>query len=249
MIRTRTEDPLVIEAKDADFKTKYMTGNPAGHIDYLQTLKIPFYVRETEYTISIILDNREYTYCMNAEFNKVLYLIRFVKKDFQRWLDAGNKVDPEMYGYRSSHDNCMFRSERKTVKYDVDHAYWQIAFNHGMISQNTYNHGLKIKAAGGDMKKMYCVALSVQGSGKSFNKYKEKKKVPGGIKFPERAEFRKMYDFIRNKTFYHMDYLAYKLGNEFKSYDVDCIEFADTKINCTFVSEYFKQQNLSFKIL
>jgi hypothetical protein len=43
-----------------------------------------------------------------------------------------------------------------------------------------------------------------------------------------------------------MDILAYMLGNDFISYNVDCISFKNAK-NKTKVEKYLKSNNLTFK--
>lgn len=248
MVKTRIEDPVDIKVDNGDLKFKYMVGYPSGLIKQFIQYNVPYYVRETAFSISVILDDTEYFFCVDNEISKHLYLTRLVKKDFEKWVADGNKVDEKIFIYPKMNTNKNFDHKRKTRKYDINHAFWRIAYIEGMISENTYNHGLRIKATDEVMAKMYCIALSCRGSDRIFDKFKGTKRVKGSVIFNEKTEFRKMYEFIRQKTSYHMDMLWHKLGDEFKSYDTDCIEFADTKKNCTFVSDYFKEHKLSFKI-
>lgn len=231
-----------------DLKFKYMIGNPTGLIKQFMSYNAPFYVKDSDFSVSVIFGGTEYFYCINPEMRKYSYLIRLVKTDFKKFAASGKELDKDIFAYNSVFVNHEFKSKKKTRKYDLNHAYWQIAYNEGIISENTFQKGLSIKAEAEELKKIYCIALSVQGSEKGYAGYLSNKRTGDSITFPEDYSLKRISEYIRNKTYYHMDMLRWKLGADFKQYTIDAIEFVDTKKNCTFVEEYFKKNNLGFKI-
>ena len=94
------------------------------------------------------------------------------------------------------------------------------------------------------------MALSVHGSKKTYIGYSNRKENGKKIEIGKDNEsVKNIYKHIRNETHSYMDELAYKLKDSFKSYNVDCIEFEDTKENRKLVSDYLTSKNLTFKIV
>lgn len=234
--------------KELDFV--YKGSHPIGLLNQLDEMGVEYYVKESQGSMSIIYDDTEFFYSFDEHLRKGAYLIGMVKRDFYKFIENKKDFKLNLENYNSNFVNMRFDKNKKTIKFDINHAYWRIAYNDGIISKPTYENGLKIKSKGSEFKKVYCIALSVQGSQRSFVKYKKgRSKKESIVVDEENKKMKNLYLHIRNKTYSLMDDLAYKLGDSFKEYNVDCVEIEDTVNNRKLVSDYLTQNNLTFKII
>lgn len=230
-------------------KKVYKLGNPLGLLNQFDVMGLEYYVRESETSVSVICMGVEYFYSLDKDMSKSVHLISMVRKDFNSFLSKNKNFKYLLENYKSTFTNNSYNGG-KTIKYDINHAYWRIAYNHKFISKKTYDKGLLIKAVDDSRKRIYCMALSVQGNKKTYTGYKKGEEINKKIEIGKDSnKLKDIYTHIRNKTHFHMDELAYKLGSSFKEYNVDCIEFEDNEKNRKLVSDYLKSKNLTFKIV
>lgn len=221
---------------------------PEPILKKLEYMGCEYFVKKTMGITYIGFGGDVYAHSTNPSFNKGLFLFGMVKKDFAAWLEKNpNPVFEE--SYRPVFENRTTGPKRTTKQYsyDINHAYWRVAYLSGYISENTYNHGLRLKEKDENMKQLYCMAMSVQGQEKKLDAFKGNKPTGKHITLSKNQPMKDMYTDVRNKTYKIMDELAYQLKEDFISYNIDCITFYNRK-NCMFVKDYLTSKNLTFKI-
>lgn len=227
-------------------ETQFKQGSGELLIKKLSTYNEEYFFREQDKMNYIAFGNTLFMHSKGNSFKKGLFLFGLVKKDFDKWLNL-NPSPIFLENYKPTFSsNSKLKPNQKKYSYDIDHAYWRVAMLNGYISENTYNHGLRLKNDNDNMKQLYCMALSVQGSSKTLDGYIGEKKTGNKLVIEKNPIHRLIYNDIRNRTYQIMDELAYMLGNDFLNYNVDCITFKNQK-NEKIVSEYLKSQKLTFK--
>lgn len=133
---------------------------------------------------------------------------------------------------------------KKIVGTDLDDAYWTIAYKKGIISEKTYNHGLRIN------KKSLCLAaLATLGSDKTYQDIKHGV-LTGDITIVKGDDNLKLiYQSIRHTCFNYMITLSKMLGDDFVCYKTDCIYYVSTKKNIKMVAEFFESKGLDTKMM
>jgi hypothetical protein len=126
----------------------------------------------------------------------------------------------------------------------LNHAYWRIAFNLGIISKTTYQKGLD-----DEFKVVRLSALSTMGKGKDYFVIKEGKLTNEVVKIGFDEDMDNLYKAIRYTCFKYMQILKKMLGDDFICYRTDCIYYVDIPENRKMVREYLKEQNMSMKQL
>jgi hypothetical protein len=225
-------------------ETEFKQGTGELLIKKLATYNEEYFFREQDKMNYIAFGNTVYMHSKSNSFKKGLFLFGLVKKDFDKWLNL-NPQPKFIENYKPTFSAKTINKAKK-YSYDINHAYWRIAFLEGYISENTYNHGLRLKDSDENMKQLYCMALSVQGSSKTLEGYIGEKKTGNKLVIQKNPIHKEIYSDIRNRTYQIMDQLAYELGADFIDYNVDCISFTNAK-NKPKVEQYLKSHNLTFK--
>lgn len=227
-------------------KTFFQQGDGEMLIKKLANYDSEYFLKLHENVNYVAFGEHLFVHSKNNSFQKGLFLFGMVKNDFGDYLLA-NKKPSFIESYKPSFAaKITLKPNTKTYSYDINHAYWRIAYINGYISERTYTHGLKLKNKDDNMKQLYCMALSVQGNTKTLDGYIGNVKTGNKIVIDKNPMHRLIYANIRNLTHKLMDDLAYMLGEDFISYNVDCISFKNAK-NKTKVETYLKKQNLTFK--
>jgi hypothetical protein len=227
-------------------KAIYQQGNGELLIKKLSTYNDEYFFKLHDNVNYVSFGNQLFVHSKNSSFKNGLFLFGMVKQDFNSYLLLNKKplfIDSYKPSFTSKNE---IKANTKTYSYDINHAYWRIAYINGYISENTYNHGLRLKNKDDNMKQLYCMALSVQGNTKTLDGYVGNIKTGNKIVIDKNPIHRLIYANIRNLTHKIMDELAYMLGEDFISYNVDCISFKNAK-NKIKVENYLKNQNLTFK--
>lgn len=176
----------------------------------------------------------------NQKFKKGLFLFSMVKRDIERYIKD--------YGYITPFDelpvNCIneyYDKDRGYVGIDVDNAYWSVAHLKGYISENTFRKGLDLD------KSVRLSALSSLGKSRAYQVY-----VDGEISHTElvkgSGEIENFYIDIRYSTYGVMREIAELLGEDFYSWQTDCINFYDTKENRRVVKAMITNYGLECKV-
>ena len=179
----------------------------------LNNTNAPYLRNETDNYVEYIVGDMRYFCPKKTERHIKVSLIRCVTLDFERWLSNGGVVG-DIGQYSQSMSNKSINDKEKIVSYDINHAYWRVAYLCGFISEKTYKNGLDSKYD----KESYCIALACQGHDKIYSSYVGKKKRKGSVKVLGNPALRNMYDYIRNSTFRYMDSLRIKTDNKANLY-------------------------------
>jgi len=180
-----------------------------------------------------------------ADFKKGIYLFGMVRKDAKAFL-ANNpkfklpKKNPSIYynpDYREGYDGAITAT-------DLNHAYWRIAFNLGIISERTYNHGLDES-----LKATRLAALSTMGMPKKYYMIKDGVLTDEMIAVGGDDKIAELYILIRHTCFNYMMDIRKILGDGFLAYKTDCVYYAATTENKRVVREYMGKKGLLYKQL
>jgi hypothetical protein len=167
-----------------------------------------------------------------------------VRKDAKNFLKSGGMVDlPKRYPVNEYNDN-FDKFEYGMTGTDLNHAYWRIALNLGIITKNTYLRGLD-----DDFKVVRLSALSTLGKGKDYFVIKDGKITDEVVKIGYNDDMDNLYKAIRYSCFEYMQTIKNMLGKDFICYRTDCVYYVDTKENRKMVRDYFKKENMTYKQL
>lgn len=218
-------------------------------IDMLGELKEDAYIKRGTFSTEIIWGNKSFIYPAIKKkdygvFRAGLFLFGKVRKEALEYLrlNPNIKLPKEERSILYNHDDAL--PDKKICATDLNHAYWKIAHNLGIITTPTYKRGLPKK-----FKNVRLAALSTLGMGRTFRVIKAGKMCNSTMTMGEDDELKRVYKLIRFTCFKHMAKVKKMLGSDFVAYKTDCIYYVDTKENRQMVTNYFNENNLSFKQL
>lgn len=179
------------------------------------------------------------------KFHKGLYMFGMVRRDARLFIKK--KPDfklPKKYGqieYNKELNEDLFG---KITATDLNHAYWRIAYNLGIISPMTYEKGLSE-----DFKELRLAALSSMGASKTYQKI-IKGELTNQYHIVKGDEtLQNVYKLIRYTCYRYMTQVQKRLGKDFLCYKTDCIYYIDTRPNRKIVTDFFKEKDLLMKQL
>jgi hypothetical protein len=179
-----------------------------------------------------------------SSFKKGMFLFGMVKKDVKIYLESNTIRLPKKYGQIEFNDDLEFDEDERITGTDLNHAYWRIAYNLGIISIRTYDRGLPDQ-----FKEVRLAALSTLGGRKKYNKITKGVITDNVFVIEGDEELRKVYTLIRYTCYKYMTQVKKMLGNDFICYKTDCIYYIDTERNRKLVVDFFKEKDLLMKQL
>jgi hypothetical protein len=210
----------------------------------LQELQVPFSIRQGSDCVEMYVDDTHYVFASKKRFptNKI-YLFNAVKSSSKTWLQNNKlkmpkKAKSKFYNYDYDLD------KGKLTGTDLNHAYWRIAYLNGFITKKTYNSGLFPSC-----KELRLATLSVLGREKLFTEYDKNGKKQNVVYQERDVELNNIFVFIRETCWSYMKAVSKLLGDDFYSWNVDCIYYRDTPENRKIVQDYFESKKLTFKQL
>jgi len=218
-------------------------GNPQHLINRLISKKIKFALRKSSECTQIQIGDTLFTYTSQANFprNK-LFLFNLVKRDVVKWIGKKTTLElPNEFPVTKYNESYPYD---RSIGIDLNHAYWRIAYNQGMISEKTYKHGLDPEC-----KALRLATLSVLGRNKEFEIYEEGVLVDKETRQQTNLVQKEVFKYIRLVCFDMMNTISRKLGNDFDAWKTDCIYFYDTPENRKKVTDFFDKKNMTYKIL
>ena len=234
-----------MKTKPNETKFYNKINNPTKRLKIIKAIKGNGLFRATNDVTEIIIGDRYECYITGSNFSNGSHLMGAVKKDAQKFIDSGQKL-PEFpkFPVRKTNDTYDF-SKGILVGTDIDHAYWRIAYNFGIISESTYLNGLKKS----DYKVTRLTALSILGRRKIYQKIENGEVTNEYVEYPENEKLKALFTFIRTYAYFIMYELSILLGEEFESYNTDCVYYRDTTENRKGVSDYLDDKSLLYKWL
>ena len=117
---------------------RHIKGSHKRALNTLTKGKKNFLLREGTDCCEVIIDQTCYVYSTSTRFPiKKLFLFNIVKRDANQFLEAHDNIFlPQEYPtahYNEDYDEDL----GKVIGFDINHAYWRIAFNLGIISEKT----------------------------------------------------------------------------------------------------------------
>lgn len=174
-----------------------------------------------------------------------MYIFGMVRKDVNLFLKKKKGKISKVRWKPSVYWNPSLRDEkRKVMGIDVDGAYWKIAYEMGVISKQTFDHGLLIKE-----KNIRLAALANLGSDKIYTRIKDGKLTDEIVVVRGNDTLKQLYKSIRYKCFRYMEQLASMLGDDFVCYKTDCIYFYSSAHNSQIVRKFLEKHRFDYKVL
>lgn len=217
--------------------------NPSHYIDFLVNLKKDFKVRESPNFIEIVKSNGQKIISnKNKKFSKGLFLFKMVKGDILDYIDENGFITPfDELPVNFCNENFN-KDTKKVIGYDIDNAYWSVAYLKGYISENTYFKGLDKKG----LKPVRLSALSSLGKDKLYKVFQNGKHLSNELNKGD-MELQNFYLDIRYSTYGVLNEIAEELGEDFCCWKTDCIYFYDTPENRELVKTKIEEFGLKCK--
>jgi len=206
-----------------------------------------FLIRKGSDINQIIFGDNHYLFATeNKNFPKnKLYLFKMVNDDVKKFIDNNPFIDlPPQKKIKDF--NYDYDDEVGTITgTDLDHAYWRIAYVKGYISKKTYQHGIKDEKS----KNIRLATLGVLGTEKKYERYENGECIGTVVLKKENKAMKLIYKDIRLSCFFMMYELSILLGENFESWNTDCIYYRDSFENRKLVHDFFDMHNMLYKQL
>lgn len=233
-------------AEKSVYKIKHVQTDYKRTLDRLVKNKKNFKLYVGSESAEIIVDGvRTFYTKKNPSFPpRHLAIFKMVRSDANKYIEEHGEVEIDTK-YKSEFYNLDYDEERGIiVGFDINHAYWRVAYNLGIISQKTYERGMF-----DDAKASRLAALSTLGRAKPYHSYQDGEKQEEIYFTPHDNALRNIYRLIRQTTYMTMSDAAELLADEFDAYKVDCIYFRDSLQNRELMDAFFEDRGLEYKIL
>ncbi len=187
----------------------------------------------------------------NDIFRKRLFLFNMVRLDAANFLKKNKTFKlPKEYRASLNPGRKKLPAGKKIIYTDLNHAYWRIAFNLGVITEKTYKKGLPRQglsdAALQAYKQVSLASLSTLGAGKKYNIIRNGE-ITNEIKhINENPQLAAVYKLIRFNCYWYMTHLMRLLGDDFIKYETDAIFYINTPNNVRRVENYLRKKKLLF---
>lgn len=207
------------------------------------------YIKKGTFTNEIVWGSYSYIIPCSGKrsqkaFKSGMFLFGMVRSDARKYLLKHKirlpKKRPQVEYARNVDESIMGR----VAGTDLNHAYWRIALNLGVISPNTYAKGLDDK-----LKSVRLAALSTLGADKRYQRIKSGDFVKDYHVVKGDPELQKVYTMIRLTCYKYMSQVKKMLGDDFLAYKTDAIYYADRNGNRQMVRKFFKEKDLLMKQL
>lgn len=224
---------------------------PTGENTLLETIKevrADGYIKRGTFSTEIIWDKKSFIY-PNAKkrkdfekFKKGLFLFGKVRQDAFDYLKV-KKTVKKIKEYPSNFKSPSLKYGHIAAT-DLNHAYWRIAYNKGIISKRTYLLGLE-----DDHKATRLAALSTLGRGRTYFLISNGAVTKQSYRVGSNKKLMEIYDLIRFTCFQYMWLLKNKLGKDFVAYKVDCIYYLNPEKNRPVIEAYLESKDIEYKHL
>lgn len=208
------------------------------------------YLKKGTFTNEIVWGEYSYIFpCMNKKsqtnFKRGMFLFGMVRRDAKLFIKSKpNFKLPNKHAQIEYNKIVDFEIFGKVTGTDLNHAYWRIAFNLGVITPKTYAKGLDDR-----FKSVRLAALSTLGSDKKYQKIEGGKITHETLIIKGEEDLQRVYKLIRLTCYKYMYQVKRLLGKDFLCYKTDAIYYIDSKQNRQIVREFFKSKDLLMKQL
>lgn len=202
------------------------------------------YYREGSFSDEIIWQDRKFLFpAKKKSVAQGMWVFRSVLTDVKNYTENRRiKAKDRLPVNRWNNNVKNYRG--KITATDIDHAYWRIAYQFGVISKKTYEKGLLLKD-----KALRLAALANLASAKEYFIIKDGELTKSTVILKFDPILQKVYNNIRYTCYEHMTVLADLLGDDFICYKTDCIYYKDKENNRKLVQSYMDAADLLWKQL
>lgn len=234
-----------------DKSVKYVSKNMEDFIlKRMSNEKADGYLKKGVFTNEIVWGNYSYIIpCMNKKkqnsFKKGMFLFGMVRKDAANYVKTNPIKLPKQYlqieyNEKVTEDDIL----GGITGTDLNHAYWRIAYNIGIISEKTY-----IKGLNDDFKSVRLAALSTMGAEKKYRKIVNGEITNDFFSTKGDETLQMAYKLIRYNCYKYMSQVKRLLKKDFICYKTDAIYYVDTEQNRQLVKDFFEKKDLLMKQL
>jgi len=216
-------------------------------LDFIKQNKLNGYYRVANFANELVYEKRSFRFQgknVSKKAQRGLFLFGMVKRDAKKYCE-GKKTIRVSKRYPTNETNYEYQHiSSPLAATDLTAAYWRIAYLFGIISENTYNHGMK-----GDHKTTRLAALAAIGSSKEYKIIKNGVITDNILKIEPDPMLVACYRKVRYECYKMMQACKMMLGGAFYAYRTDCIYYRDTKKNRERVAEFFNELGMDCKHL
>lgn len=207
------------------------------------------YLKEGTFTNELVWGNYSYIFSKmpvkkQNVFKKGMFLFGMVRKDVKLYLQSNDIKLPKQYKQIEYRGEINEEILGKVTGTDLNHAYWRIAYNLGIISDRTYEKGLN-----DEFKSIRLAALSTLGAKKKYRIIKNGVMTDQYHIIEGDEKLREVYTLIRYTCYKYMAQIKKILGYDFLCYKTDAIYYIDNKENRKKVKSFFIEKDLLMKQL
>lgn len=244
--------PAVIKIKT---RKKKLSNDVEFHPKHRETIllrhvmenKLSGYYRMANFANELVFEDKTFRFQgekLDKAAMKGMFLFGMVSKDARLYCQGKTSIRlPKKYPVNEYNYEYKYFKQPVTAT-DLNHAYWRIAYNLGIIQERTYIHGLK-----DDFKRIRLAALSSLGAAKDYQLIKDGIITPEVIKVGGDAMLADCYRKIRYECYRMMQECKIMLGDNFLAYRTDCIYYKDSKAIRKQVADFFDKENMPHKQL
>lgn len=217
----------------------YRYGDPFLFINSIAKPHSEYYLCPSPICFRIIFDSKLYIYNLNQKKfpPNSSFLFNAVKKSTLKYLKT-NYI-PSFKKIPSYYWSGKRETGNKMMGTDINHAYWKIANNIGLITNDLYQVGI-------DYKETSLSSLAAMGRSKVFIQYRGFDKI-NYIRTKEDGDLINAYEYVRNTCFSYMEEISGAIPDEFNLWKTDEIQYSNTDYAIDTVHNILSSKNVTFK--
>lgn len=204
--------------KEAKIKSLFNENNYTLYLEMIKTAKVPFTIKQSNYTLDIESDFLNIQFMQNIMSEKAFIANQMIKGDIKRFNIVPPEIDREMIKYYAFNIPKKLQAAKNTVyNIDIKSAYATVLLNHHVITDKTFNYLCHVQ------KKDRLAAIGMLAGRKNIFHYDKNAEV---------IEFEITENPLSNFFYfciYHveriMDAIRAAIGNSFLFYWIDGIYF------------------------
>jgi hypothetical protein len=208
--------------------------------------KVLAYFKSGSYGNETIMDGCRYFYYNDKAKNKYSWIFNRVKIEAKSFVAKNNLIEKEKLHTIHFNTNFNLKAGESIVTTDIDDAYWEIAFKMGVIKERLFRKCLEIEDENVNIKELRNASLANLGSDKVYQVVEDMVYTGKKIVFKCDPKLKMLHNNITYTCCELMFNLSKMLGDDFKDYKTDEINYKRTKENVKMVNSYLKKHNLPF---
>lgn len=240
--------PEVVTERLYRYSKEVIVTPPTTYMAKLSTHRCDGYYRENMFGKEFIIGSTKFSFSKSKskKIRQQLFIFALVKKDALKYIEKKKKIR-QANQLPAIKWNEKLKKNHKGLRIagvDVDGAYWRIAYQMGLITENTFYHGLRIN------NKMLCLAaLAALGRDKTYKKIEEGVFTDKTVIVKGDPRLRAAYNNVRIQCYKYMQEIAAELGSDFICYKTDCIYFVERSGNTAKVRKILDEKLLDYKLV